>query len=103
MAKETFLDRTHNIVMLIGGFFVIISTLSAYAATKANQSDLEKLQKVHKEDMTQLKKDINQQAVESYTDQIYILENNPKATAHDKSTARYLRGRQADLKLKMAK
>ena len=96
------LGRTHNIITIVGGLLVILVTVSAYAATKANQADLDALQESHTKDIIEVKRDINQQAVEAYTDQIHILESNPNASAHDRSTANYLKGRQADLRLKMA-
>ena len=94
--KNSPLDTTRTILTIIVSAIGIVTIITSYAAGR-----MDDLTKKHNEDIAEVKQDINQRAVERYTDQIHILESNPSATAHDRNTVKYLKGRKADLVLKM--
>ena len=90
------IDNIRTVLTIIVSSIVIITSIVTFAS-----SQIDTLTDIHNADIAEVKKDINQQAVERYTDQIHILESNPSASAHDKNTVKYLKGRKADLILRM--
>lgn len=88
---------------VIVSVLIVIGAVTAFAATKANQADLEALQKTHADDTKETRELIIYLQIEDYTEQIHMLENKKNPTIQDKSNANYLKSRQDNLKLKFQK
>jgi uncharacterized membrane protein (DUF106 family) len=97
------IDNIRTVLTIIVSSIVIITAITTFAS-----SQMDEITSIHKEDIKEVRaeivevqKNIDQKSVEQYTDQIHILESNPNASTHDQNTVKYLKGRKADLILRM--